>query len=954
MKLSAMLVLLAGVAVAMPAFGPSAAAQSIRPGRLVDAEPPREGATPAAEKVPGVSSMTVDAGDLSPAVTRALEAPFRTPEERRVLRLFHGAETHADITTVAERAALALVRGDFYDPSLTDPAAATLDRVGGMIERGELAEALVLLGEDDSARALYLRSSALEMLGLRERAATEARKAAPRVARASDAAEIVWLVRTLTISLRLNGPGNVQTQGQPEEQYQALINHLARARQADPLYWPARLAEAELLLEKDSFDFAMEAISEGLALNPRSAELVALRGEVSALGFQLPMVEADAAVLDGLSTMHSEAYARDGTMDRSVLAAELRVRGLLRQNAPDLALEAIDKVIQMYPAAVNRRKIALARLSITAVRYDFDALDRELAAYDALNAEQATRAGVGAAATALCPRGAFAAGRALSEARQYDQSVRMLRLGAERSPTWAQPWNELGLVLVQAARDDEAREALERAQELDPFNIRASNSLKLVREVATFPTIQSDHFIVRSRPGVDALIAREMIPHLEAMHEVVTGRQRGGLDHVPPRKTVVELMPNHEWFAVRIAGMPQIHTIAAATGPLISMEAPRDGAGHKGAYDWLRTVRHEYAHTVGLSRTNNRIPHWFTEAQGVYLELAPRAYPTLELLTQAFVSDRLMTLDKINIAFVRPERPSDRGLAYAQAHFMLEFMIETFGDRAPLELMDRYAKGVREEEAFSQVLGISRQEFFERFLVFAESKLTQWGMLPPASMPSINELITREENARAAAAADPAEPAAEPAPEPEPVPVEVTPALVERWLSEYPEHPDLLELAVREALRKSGDEPTPQVVVLLERYEKARPVDPLTHRLLARAALARINATQTPSKEDLDAARRHLAFLDEREERTSAFSSELAAVYARLGDWPNALASAERAVRLAPYVARLREQAASIAVHVGGYDSARNHLEVLAALEPDEPRHRQRLEALQRRIDQSR
>ena len=55
MKLSAMLVLLAGVAVAMPAFGPSAAAQTIRPGRLVDAEPPREGATPAAEKVPGVS-----------------------------------------------------------------------------------------------------------------------------------------------------------------------------------------------------------------------------------------------------------------------------------------------------------------------------------------------------------------------------------------------------------------------------------------------------------------------------------------------------------------------------------------------------------------------------------------------------------------------------------------------------------------------------------------------------------------------------------------------------------------------------------------------------------------------------------------------------------------------------------------------------------------------------------
>jgi hypothetical protein len=66
------------------------------------------------------------------------------------------------------------------------------------------------------------------------------------------------------------------------------------------------------------------------------------------------------------------------------------------------------------------------------------------------------------------------------------------------------------------------------------------------------------------------------------------------------------------------------------------------------------------------------------------------------------------------------------------------------------------------------------------------------------------------------------------------------------------------------------------------------------------------------------------------------------------------MASAERAVRLAPYVPRLREQAASIAVHVGAYDSARNHLEVLAALEPEQIKHRQRLDALLRRIDQSR
>jgi len=59
-----------------------------------------------------------------------------------------------------------------------------------------------------------------------------------------------------------------------------------------------------------------------------------------------------------------------------------------------------------------------------------------------------------------------------------------------------------------------------------------------------------------------------------------------------------------------------------------------------------------------------------------------------------------------------------------------------------------------------------------------------------------------------------------------------------------------------------------------------------------------------------------------------------------------ALASAERAVRMNPFDASVRELAAAVAVEAGRLDCAQVHIEALVALEPDRPIHTQRLERL--------
>lgn len=874
--------------------------------------------------VPAALGQRVDPMRIptSPAVERLLEQAFLKDAERRELRLRHGRAVAEDLDTVSRRARYALIVGAYDDPSLADADAPGWVRIEGLLQRGEARGALAMLEDDrgePSPVALRQKAQALEMLGRygeAERAGLEAVALLQARRDALRAEDLVECVRAAAVHLRHKRRGgdarDADPQVPPDDRagdFQALMALLAEARRRDPLLWSVAVAEGELLLDKDNFAQAQEAVREALMLNPSSAEAWRLMGTMAVAALDIGGAERIAARLDALSVM--PGGPEGGNEGVSPLGAVIRARAMLRQNDPDLAEEALRPALERSP---QRPDLRAWRAAVEAVRYDFAATERLLEAFDQ-EARRGARAGepVGAPSEAL-----LAVGRALSDARQYEFGAEVLRRAAERSPGSAQAWTELGLLEMQAGRDDLAEQALQRATALDPFNVRAENSLRLLRDLATFERHESEHFVVRSRPGLDARLAQEMLPVLERMHAVVCGDGPGGLRHVPAQRTIIDLMPDHARFAVRIAGLPRIHTIAASTGPIIAMETPREGPGHTGTYDWERVVRHEYTHTVGLSRTGNRIPHWFTEAQAVLLELAPRDYSTVQLLTRAVERDDLFDLVRINLAFARPERPTDRAQAYAQGHWMLQFIHERFGPDAPIRLMDLYARGIREEQAFREVLGLDRAGFLEAFTAFARRELVAWGMWPPEGQPRLADLR-----------GDGVEQRREP-----------TPEQVRMWLEQYPDHPEVLELAVRSALAETQGAPTEALRPLLERYARARPVDPMPHRHLARLALA---------ADDPERAVPHLEYLDAREEKSPTYAAQLATIAARLGRLDEARDKAERATRLAPYSAANRELAAAVAVQRRDYPAARRHIEFLIELEPDRAIHRQRLEALERR-----
>ncbi len=871
---------------------------------------------------------------LDAAAQAAIDAEFLTEDERRALRVFHGIWDQDDLDTPLRRAIVALNAWDFDEPALNDPAVPLELRAEALARQGLLLQAVEMLRGADSNRAARITAEALEALG-RHTAAEQAVEGPVRrllQTKIEDPDELTEGVQALVVRARL--------QGQPARDYEHMIELLSRAHQElDRLHWPSRLVEARLLIDKDNAKEGIEALHETLALNPRCAEAWFALGTVALSRFDFQSVQLAAERLRLLNPRHPLA---------DLLLAESR----LTQDDPDGAADLLRPLLQRLPQL--REALALAA-AVEALRYDAEAMQVALVEYEGLSPGSARPYAV--------------VGRHLSLNRQYEAAAEMLQEAIRRQPAWPEPRIDLGLMELQSGRNAEALAILQEVVELDPFNKRANNSLHLLRELAGYESIETDHFVIRYAPGTDRIVAELMPGPLEQLHRTVTTRFR----HEPNRKTVIELMPDHERFAVRITGMPWIHTIAACTGPVIAMEVPREGLPslHLGPFDWARVIQHEYTHTVNLSQTRNRIPHWLTEGAAVSMEPAPRDYDTCRLLADAYESGSLFDLEEIKWAFVRPQRPEDRPLAYAEAHWMVEYMNERYGEGALVLLLGYYFEGVREQTAMREALGISRARFHDEFLAWAGGQLRAWGMLPQPPAPTLQELedelrfadpdlaavmvasrqarldaivnaltdrIGRPASVRSRGNREPF--AADRWPQLIRPPVVIGDATLASWLELYPDHPDLVELNLRREIERLGkvDE---SVVDVLEHYAQVRPVDPYPHQKLAELWLG----SETPLR-----AIPHLVELDSREQNSPVFARTLATLYRQAGMTADALARATRAVQINPYDPPNRELAAAIAIEAGDLELARMHIMALTLLEPDHAQHRKRLEAIDRLI----
>ncbi len=839
------------------------------------------------------------------AVLERINAEFLTDEERAALRVVHGQWNDEDLNNPALTYQIALDIGDLANPIFDDESTPIHARAWSKLNQGHSQQALDLIGKLDTQtiETTLISARAQDMLGNRDEAITQLESIEAQLAKEqlTDADQLAFGCEALIELTRLRAP--VVNAKADYEAINALISH-ARDR-VDRLNWRIRNVEAHLLYEHHNLGDAHTAAIEALRLNPRAAAPMLLLGHIAVDGFDFDNAEKLANGLDQIAAAFNET--QDSPPAVSSGGAILRARVALRRKDPEGAEQALDPAIDRYP---NHPTLLALEASAAAGGYRISSTNRLLTKYNELFPDSAVAA--------------VWVGRTLSDSRQYTYAAEVLRRAIQFAPNWGEPRLQLGLMLVQAGYDTHARDTLTEAIKLDPFNIRAQNSLTMLTELATYKTIETDHFIIRYKEGPDEILANEMPEILEAIHTRVCSDLPGGMNHEPKRKTIIELMPNHEWFAVRIGGMPSIHTMAASTGPVIAFESPREGpkstAGH---YDWARVLQHEYTHTVNLSRTKNRVIHWMTEANAVFNEDGPRDQRQWDLLAGAMRTDALFDLESINIAFVRPKKPTDRSLAYAQGAWMFEFLIEWFGPTAPRDIMDASTTGRSAPEAFELVLDLTQTEFMKLFTKWAREDLRARGLLTPKDLPTLNDLL-----------GDPAAglPSA---------------SKLDELLERHPTHPDLLKLRLGIALALEGDRLSNEQLTLLTDLLLVRPVDEMPHKRLARHYLA------SESVDDQARAIPHLEFLDAREIHSVAYADQLAELYAISGNNELALAKAIRTTRIAPFDAHAREQAARMALLVNDLDMAEHQLGSLISIEPDRDVHKRRLEALKSMRDAS-
>ncbi|MGC8643863.1 MAG: tetratricopeptide repeat protein, partial [Isosphaeraceae bacterium] len=464
-----------------------------------------------------------------------------------------------------------------------------------------------------------------------------------------------------------------------------VINEIYEAAlRADPNCWQAPWLEGRLFLSGYNERSAVRELARAQQINPLAPEVLVTLGQADLQGYRLAAGRAKAERALAINPHYAPAQ---------VLLADLNISD---ERFVD-AKKAAEKAVAENP----RDEDALARLAASAKLLN-----------DPIGAEAAELAVLG---THPRPATFYAAlGERLADRRKYMPAERAFLLAAQADPTRADAPLGLGMLYMQIGRETEARSLFDAAFAADPFNVRADNMMKVLRHMESYTPIETRHYTVLIDPTQDELLGKYMGRYLESIYAELTGR----FGFVPPGKTKIEIMKNHQWFSGRTIGLPFIPTVGACTGKVIALASPKTT---RQAFNWARVLKHELVHVITLQQTEFNIPHWYTEALAVDSEGYPRPQEWNKMLLERVPSrSRLLNLDTINLGFIRPNEPEDRQMAYCQAQLYARYMLKRFGDDALIKMLNAYRRGLTTDRAIDECFHVTKADFEKAYLAYLD------------------------------------------------------------------------------------------------------------------------------------------------------------------------------------------------------------------------------------------
>jgi len=462
------------------------------------------------------------------------------------------------------------------------------------------------------------------------------------------------------------------------QQFSFILNEVYRdALKHDPNCWQAENLAGRMLLEKHNRADALDAFDKALKINPKATEALVGKGLVALDTFDLKDAERYAEQALKVNPKHPEALC---------LKADVLVAGGELINAERLLTGA---------RFINpKNEATLARLAacyhLMQKPDEVAKLAKEVESFDAKPAVFYHDLGA-----------------VLESRKQYTKAEEYFRKASELRPMLPSSQAGLGMLLLRTGHEGEARKTLESALKADPFNVRVSNSLRVLKHLDTYQTIETPHYVLKYDAKADKILAAFLADYLEETHAELKKQ----FDYEPPGKVLIEVFSTREMFSGRTIALPSLPDAAAGacSGRVISFPSPKAEGGRP--FNWARVVRHEQTHAFNLIQTDYRVPHWLTEGLAVRSEGGHRPPSWMAVLRERHHNGQLLDLDNITMAFVRPRSEDDWPCAYCQALLYVEFTTKTYGEGAIAKLLDAYRIGGDTAAVLKKALGVDKAAF---------------------------------------------------------------------------------------------------------------------------------------------------------------------------------------------------------------------------------------------------
>lgn len=503
--------------------------------------------------------------------------------------------------------------------------------------------------------------------------------------------EMRWFVRTYTRRSNMDDditdPDELLIVGQAgaenarwhnlSDQFRFILNEIyVDVVKFDPDCWMAEYLSGSMLLEKYNKPQAVKAFDKALAMNPRAAECFVGKGQAALQGFEIK---------------DAEQHVEEALKLNPHLTSALRLRADVHIIGGSFteAIQALEKAVAINP----REEATLARLAacqhFTGQKEGFD---KSVASVKEFNPKPSVFY--------------YDLASTLEDRKYYYDAEKFFKQAIELNDKMAGPKSGLGMLYLRLGKETEARDLLDKSFKSDPFNVRVANSRKVLTHLDTYAKKETKHYILRFDAKTDAILAEFLLDFLEEQHAFLL-KEYG---YEPEGKILIELFNNHEMFSGRTVALPDLHTIGACTGRVVTMVSPR-GKGVPRLFNWGRVIRHELVHIFNLAQTDFQTPHWLTEGLAVRNEGTGRPPSWNVILRDRFNKNDLLTLETIQLGFVRPRSADEWTLAYCQSLLYVEYMIDKFGLGSIGKMLDAYREGLSNAAAIEKVFKVDKAAF---------------------------------------------------------------------------------------------------------------------------------------------------------------------------------------------------------------------------------------------------